>query len=144
MTRAATGLMLKQQKQDPKNRRSVVAVNSNAGSTPHAGMSVYSASEAAAAAFNRAAGLELAPHGTRCNVVVPGTTRTPMLDELESRDGGLDRLLGGDTAAFRTAIPPGRIADPEDVAEVSGILLTPQARQLTLPEVMADGGAAQR
>ncbi len=92
--------------------------------------------------FVEASHAQQVPHGIRCNVVAPGTTRTSMLDELDSREGGLDCLPAGDTAAFRTVIPLGRIAAPEDVADVIRFLLSRQFRHLTLQEVVVDGAAA--
>lgn len=142
--RTVAGLMVKQQELDPDNRRSVVTVSSNAGSVPRAGMAAYAASKAAATALTRSAGLELARHGIRANVVAPGTTRSPMLDELGAPDEVVRRSVAGDPTAYRTGIPLGRVADPDDVADVVAFLASPAARHLTVQELMVDGGASQR
>ncbi len=42
-------------------------------------MGIYGASKAALTSLTQTAGLELAPYGVRCNLVSPGSTRTPML-----------------------------------------------------------------
>ncbi|GAA1514637.1 SDR family oxidoreductase [Nocardioides humi] len=142
-TRAVTALMVEQLDRDPHNRRSVVTVGSNAGGVPRAQMAAYAASKAAASAFTRSVGLELAEHGIRANVVAPGTTRTPMLQEL----GGAEfegRAIAGDPDAHRTGIPLGRVAEPDDIAGVVAFLVSDAARHLTLQEIVVDGGASQR
>src|SRR5690606_12675594 len=60
----------------------VVVISSNAARVPRTGMLAYVASKAAASAMARAAGLELASRGIRCNVVEPGSTDTPMQSAL--------------------------------------------------------------
>lgn len=119
---------------------SIVTVGSNAGSVPRANMAAYGASKAAASSVTRSFGLELGPHGVRCNVVCPGTTRTPMIEGLDSEAG----LIAGDLQAFKAGIPLGRIAEPNDIAEVVVYLITDSARHVTLQEVVVDGGASQR
>lgn len=143
-SRAVLGAMVVQEERDPGNRRGIVTLASNAGVVPRAGMAAYGASKAAATHFTRALGLEAAAHGVRCNVVSPGTTRTPMVDGLwEGRDLS-EAVVRGEPEAFKTGIPLGRIADPEDIAGVVAFLLGPDARHLTLHEMVVDGGAAQR
>ncbi|TDD77935.1 2,3-dihydro-2,3-dihydroxybenzoate dehydrogenase [Actinomadura rubrisoli] len=117
----------------------IVTVGSNAGGIPRTGMAAYAASKAAAAHFTRCLGLELAPYGVRCNVVSPGSTDTPMLRELGAGD-----VIGGDPAAYRTGIPLGRVADPDDIADAVLFLLSERARHITMHELYVDGGATLR
>ena len=119
---------------------SIVTVGSNAGSLPRANMAAYGASKAAASSVTRSFGLELGPQGVRCNVVCPGTTRTPMIEGLDSEAG----LIKGVLKAFKAGIPLGRIAEPNDIAEVVVFLTSDKARHVTLQEVVVDGGASQR
>lgn len=119
---------------------SVVTVGSNAGSVPRANMAAYAASKAAASSVTRSFGLEFGRHGVRCNVVCPGTTRTPMIAGLgEEAD-----LVAGVPADYKAGIPLGRLADPEDIASVVLFLSGDDARHVTLQEVVVDGGASQR
>ncbi|HET9140456.1 SDR family NAD(P)-dependent oxidoreductase, partial [Actinophytocola sp.] len=46
----------------------IVTVASNASAVPRVGMAAYAASKAAATAFTKSLGLEVARHGVRCNV----------------------------------------------------------------------------
>lgn len=124
---------------------SVVVVSSNAARVPRAGLIAYSASKAATSALARAAGLELAARGIRCNVVEPGSTDTPMLRDLWTGvdpDVAASAAVAGDAAAFRVGIPLGRVAEPDDVAAVVCFLLSPEARHVTLQQVYVDGGAS--
>ncbi|MEY8566178.1 SDR family oxidoreductase [Corynebacteriaceae bacterium 7-707] len=119
---------------------SIVTVGSNAGSVPRSGMAAYAASKAAASSVTRSFGLELGRDNVRCNVVCPGTTRTPMIDGL----GPESELVAGRPELYKAGIPLGRIADPEDIASVVVFLTGDGARHMTLQEVVVDGGASQR
>ena len=121
---------------------SVVVVSSNAARVPRTGMLGYTASKGAASALTRAAGLELAARGVRCNVVEPGSTDTPMQQTLWGDADGARRAVEGDPAAYRVGIPLGRIADADDAAATICFLLSPAARQVTLQQVAVDGGAS--
>lgn len=126
------------------NVRSLTTVASNAGTVPRAGFAAYGASKAAAAAYTRSLGLELGPVGVRCNVVAPGTTRTPMVEALW---GGADltaETVAGDPGRFRPGVPLGRVAEPVDVADVVEMLVCERSRHVTLAELTVDGGATQR
>ncbi|MDP2713165.1 MAG: 2,3-dihydro-2,3-dihydroxybenzoate dehydrogenase [Solirubrobacteraceae bacterium] len=122
----------------------IVTVASNAAGVPRAGMAAYGASKAAAASFTRSLGLELAPHGIRCNVVAPGSTDTPMQRALWTDDDAERRTIDGDPAAFKAGIPLGRIATPEDVAAAVDFLVSDRARHITMHDLYVDGGATLR
>ncbi|WP_329430959.1 2,3-dihydro-2,3-dihydroxybenzoate dehydrogenase (plasmid) [Streptosporangium sp. NBC_01495] len=114
----------------------IVTVASNAAGVPRVGMAAYAASKAAAVMFTRCAGLELARHGIRCNVVSPGSTDTAMQAGLDPR-----AVLVGDLSSYRVGIPLGRLADPEDVAEAVIFLASDRARHITMQNLYVDGGA---
>ncbi|MEV0650151.1 2,3-dihydro-2,3-dihydroxybenzoate dehydrogenase [Phytomonospora sp. NPDC050363] len=128
----------------PRRAGSIVTVGSNAAGVPRAGMAAYAASKAAAAHYTRCLGLELAPHGIRCNIVSPGSTDTPMQRALWTDDRGADAVIAGDPAAFKVGIPLGRIADPADVAEAVCFLASDAARHITMQDLYVDGGATLR
>jgi len=127
-----------------RGRGAIVAVTSNAASTPRAGLGAYGASKAAAAALIRTLGLEVAGAGVRCNLVSPGSTETPMLAALApdlNRDDHAAALVAGDAERFRLGIPLGRVAEPDDVAAAIAFLLSDDARHITLHDLRVDGGA---
>lgn len=123
---------------------SVVTVGSNAAGVPRTAMAAYAASKAAAAMYTKCLGLEVAPHGVRCNVVAPGSTDTPMQHALWSDSGARQRVIEGDLSTFRPGIPLGRIADPSDVADAVVFLASDAARHITMQELYVDGGASLR
>lgn len=120
----------------------IVTVASNAAAVPRIGMAAYGASKAAATAFTKSLGLEVARYGVRCNVVAPGSTDTDMLRALWTDESGPNKTLAGDAEQFRVGIPLGRIASPDDVADAVLFLLSSQARHITLQDIQVDGGAA--
>lgn len=127
-----------------RERGAIVTVGSNAAGVPRTGMAGYAASKAAATMFTKCLGLELAPHGIRCNVVSPGSTDTPMQRSMWSDGGGADAVIEGDPTAFRVGIPLGRLADPSDIADAVLFLLSDRARHITLHDLYVDGGATLR
>lgn len=127
-----------------RGRGSLVAVGSNAGLIPRVRMGAYGASKSAASMVMRTLGLELARSGVRCNVVCAGSTRTPMQMRFQDDVGGDGPVVDGAPDTFRTGIPLGRIAEPEDVADAVLYLLSDRARHITMTEFMVDGGASLR
>lgn len=85
---------------------SVVTVSSIVAQTGLKYHSAYAASKAAIIAFTKTAALELAPHGIRCNVVLPGFTETAMTADVSDKD----------RSHIIARTPLGRTARPEEVA----------------------------
>lgn len=128
----------------PRGRGALVAVSSNAAGVPRYGMAAYAASKAATNMYMRSLGLELGPLGIRCNIVAPGSTRTPMQTGMWADETGEARVIWGIPEQFKAGIPLGRIAEPEDVAAAVMFLLSDQARHVTMADLYVDGGATQR
>ena len=128
----------------PRRRGVIVTIASNAAGVPRRHMAAYAASKAAAAHFTRCLGLELAPLGIRCNVVCPGSTDTAMGRAAWPGEDGVARVVAGSLEDFRTGIPLGRVADPQDVADAVMFLLSDQSRHVALHDLYVDGGAALR
>ncbi|KUL50297.1 2,3-dihydro-2,3-dihydroxybenzoate dehydrogenase [Streptomyces sp. NRRL S-1521] len=124
----------------------IVTVASNAAGIPRTGMAAYAASKAAATMFTKCLGLEIARSGVRCNVVAPGSTDTAMQRALwpDGQAEAPSSVIAGDPATYRTGIPLGRIAAPEDIAEAVVFLASDRARHITLQELYVDGGATLR
>lgn len=125
----------------PRRRGAIVTVASNAAGTARMGMAAYAASKAAATAFTRCLGLELAAYGIRCNVVAPGSTDTPMLRSMWHDASGPAATLRGDPEAYRVGIPLQRLAQPADIADSVLFLLSDQAAHITMHTLTVDGGA---
>lgn len=139
VSREVAGVMV------PRRSGTITTVGSNAAGVPRSGMAAYAASKAAATSLTKSLALELAPHGIRCNVVAPGSTRTTMLEAIVGSGDEAERAtVAGDSDRFRLGIPLGRIASPDDVADAVGFLASGDARHITLHELVVDGGATLR
>ncbi|TSD49050.1 SDR family oxidoreductase [Rhodococcus sp. KBS0724] len=119
----------------------ITAVGSNAASTPRTNMAAYGASKAAATAYLRSLGLEIAPHGIRCNIISPGSTDTPMLRGMWDGTDQSAGVIAGDADAYRLGIPLGRLAQPDDIAATALFLSSDAARHITMHDLRVDGGA---
>jgi len=128
----------------PRRSGNIVTVSSNAAGIPRHGMAAYAASKAAATMFTRCLGLELAPLGIRCNIVAPGSTLTPMQTGMWADAQGAEQVIAGAPETFRTGIPLGRLATPDDIADSVIFLLSDQARHITMADIYVDGGATLR
>ncbi|MFW0109204.1 SDR family oxidoreductase [Rothia sp. P13129] len=141
VTREVAQYMIEQQPQDPTNSRGIVTISSNAANVPRAEFGAYGASKAAATRVTTSFGLQLAPHGIRANVLCPGTTRTPMVTDSWNGEDLSQTPIKGSLENYRLGIPLGRIAEPEDIAEVATFLLSPRAKHVTMQSLTVDGGA---
>lgn len=129
-----------------QGKGAIVAVSSNAAGIPRLNMGAYAASKAAATMLIRCLGLELAAQGVRCNIVAPGSTLTPMQTGMWTEDGGAGEraVIEGSLPAYRTGIPLGKLATPEDIAGAVMFLLSDQAGHVTMADLYVDGGATLR
>ena len=91
----------------------------------------YMASKLGIVGLTRGMARELAPHGIRVNAVAPGVTNTAM-----PRLGNTEEAL----AALGRSNPTGRLAEPEDIADVVVFLATDDARHLVGPVIHVNGG----
>jgi NAD(P)-dependent dehydrogenase (short-subunit alcohol dehydrogenase family) len=94
----------------------------------------YASAKRALARWVRRLAPELGPRGILLNAVAPATVRTPMMQPVIEAPGGLDALLS------IMPMPIGRIAEPEDIAEVLAFLAGPDNAIVTGQVVFADGG----
>ena len=106
------------------------------------GSIVYGATKGAVAQMTKSLSVELSPLGIRINAVCPATVKTPLTDKIFTDIA--EKQYGGDVdAAWRAEareIPLGRIAAPEEIAEVVYFLSQPASSFMTGALVPVDGG----
>jgi enoyl-[acyl-carrier protein] reductase III len=110
---------------------SIVALTSVGSFRVLPGYAAVGASKAALEALVRYFAGELAPE-INVNAVSGGPVRTRSLDYFPDRDRIIDE--------WTARTPAGRIAEPEDIAEVVSFLLSDRARWIRGQTVIADGG----
>jgi glucose 1-dehydrogenase len=102
---------------------------------PMPGNTAYCLAKGGMRMLTRTAGVELAPHGIRVVGVGPGAVATPI--NLSTMN---DPAL---LAKLNAAIPLGRLAQPEEIADVVVFLAGDGASYLTATTIFADGGIMQ-
>ncbi len=102
---------------------------------PMPGNAPYCLSKGAMRMLTRTAGVELASHGINVVGVGPGAVATPINAATMADPGKM--------AVLDAAIPLGRMAQPEEIAEVVAFLAGPGASYLTATTVTVDGGLVQ-
>ena len=114
------------------SRGGLVAVASMSGMGAHPGMGAYSPSKAALISLCQVLAQEWAADRINVNTVSPGMIRTPLTREVYKNNR---------TARDRAALVPwGRVGEPEDIANIIGFLLSPEAEYVTGQNILIDGG----
>lgn len=110
------------------------------------GSIVYGATKGGVAQMAKSLTVELSPLGIRVNAVCPATVRTPLTEDIFAAVA--EKSHGGDVeAAWReegNEHPLGRVADPQEIAEVVFFLSQPAASFMTGALVPVDGGFTSR
>ena len=123
----------------------IINIASNASKQASATGAAYSASKFAVLGLTQASALDLAPYGITVNAVCPGPINTDRMSYWE-RDQAADR--GVSQEEFRSQIvqagaqasPLGRIAEPQDVANVVAFLASDEASFVTGQAYNVNGG----
>ena len=113
-----------------RGRGSIVNVTTMVASKGVPGASAYSASKAAVESLTRTWVAEFGSRGVRVNSVAPGPTKT---EGVEAEWGDTNEELG-------RALPLGRTAAPEEIAEAVLFLASPRSSFITGSTLHADGG----
>jgi NAD(P)-dependent dehydrogenase (short-subunit alcohol dehydrogenase family) len=104
------------------------------GSHAHANLGAYGPSKAAVIMLVRVLAQELGHDGIRVNAVSPGMVRTGMTARVYE-----DKTIAAERDAL---VPIGRVATPEDMADVIAFLLGPDARYVNGHDMIVDGGVS--
>lgn len=125
----------------------VVNVASLNARLPQGMIAPYSAAKAALVNFGKAVSEELAPQGVRVNSILPGPVRTPLWTEpggfahrLAAQAGTTAEDLMDRVLPESMAISLGRVAEPEEVADLVLFLCSPRSSYVTGAEYVIGGG----
>ena len=114
------------------SRGAMVAVASMSGSNAHANLGPYGPRKAALIMLVAVLAQEFGRDGVRVNSLSPGMVRTGMTEKVYQNET---------IATERDALVPiGRVATPEDMADVIAFLLGPDARYVNGHDLVVDGG----
>jgi len=115
----------------------IVNVSSCWGVRPCPNHAIYCMTKAAIASLTQCMGMDHAHQNIRINAVCPNEVNTPML-----RTGFAKRGFDPDTAVAELGrtVPLGRIAEPEDIAEVVVFLASDAARYMCGSLIEVNGG----
>jgi glucose 1-dehydrogenase len=113
----------------------IVNISSVHEDWPMPGNTPYCVAKGGMRMLTRTAGVELAPHGIRVVGVGPGAVATP-INVATMHDPAL-------FARLNAAIPLGRMAKPEEIADLVVFLAGDGAHYITATTVFVDGGIMQ-
>jgi 3-oxoacyl-[acyl-carrier protein] reductase len=131
------GLFMFSQAMVPVFRRQgggvMINIGSTAGLRPRPGLSAYNATKGAVHTLTQTLAVELAPDKIRVCAIAPVATETPLLPT----------FLGpapGQREKFQATVPLGRLAQPQDIANMALFLASDDAAFITGNIVEVDGG----
>jgi NAD(P)-dependent dehydrogenase (short-subunit alcohol dehydrogenase family) len=117
----------------------IVNIASVAALNPAPTLTAYCASKAAVAHMTKCFALELAPHNIRVTAIAPGLVDTAIWGK---GMGNPEVLEQGLREQFHAAVPLGRMALPEDVANMVTFLASDEGAYLTGHLFVVDGGSS--
>jgi NAD(P)-dependent dehydrogenase (short-subunit alcohol dehydrogenase family) len=113
---------------------SIVNVSSVNGLGGVPGAGTYAVAKAGVIALAKSAAMEYAARRIRVNALVAGAYDTPLLRR------AVERYAKGDTSAYTSRIPLGRIGNPEEAAEAAVWLCSEASSYVTGNAMIVDGG----
>jgi NAD(P)-dependent dehydrogenase (short-subunit alcohol dehydrogenase family) len=122
------------------SRGTMVNVASVSGVVGTAGQAAYCTTKGAVVQLTRQLAVEFGPRGVRVNAVGPGAIDT----EFVARSLGLEPGDRPVPPEVLESHPLGRVATPQEIADVIAFLASPLSGFMTGSIVMADGGATAR
>jgi len=96
------------------------------------GWAVYNVTKAGVVMLTKQLALELASHRIRVNAIAPAPVRTDMVQELWTNSEILER--------YSSSVPLGRIAEPDEIAQVAEFLASDASSYITGHTIVVDGG----
>jgi len=114
----------------------IVNIGSDAGRVGSSLEAVYSGAKGAVMGFSKALARETARSGVTVNVVCPGPTETPLLDEITAAAADAEKVI----SAMTGAVAMKRLGRPEEVAGAVAYLCSDEAGFVTGQTLSVSGG----
>ena len=110
---------------------SIINMSSIIGETGNAGQSSYAASKAGIIGFTKSIAKEIGSRNIRCNAIAPGFVETDMTGYLQEGDAA---------TKYKAAIPLGKFASGEDIANAALFLASDLGSYITGQVISVCGG----
>lgn len=114
----------------------IIGISSDAGRVGSTGEAVYAGTKAGVIGFTKTMARELAYYDIQCNVIAPGPTETPLLEEMQDETELAEKIHQG----MEDQIPLGRKATPEDIAAGVAFFASSNADYITGQVLSVSGG----
>lgn len=119
-----------------RNSGKIINIASDAARVGSTGESVYAGTKGAIISFSKTMAREFARNKINVNVICPGPTPTPMLDEMKAEDALADKVLSG----MDKIIPLKRMGTPDDIAAAVVFFASEEAKFITGQVLSVSGG----
>ncbi len=119
-----------------KNSGRIISISSDAARVGSSGEAVYSGAKGAVISFSKTMARELARYNVTVNVVCPGPTETPLVEEMKKESERNKKIF----EAMNRVIPLRRMGKPEDVAYAVAFLASDEAGYITGQVLSVSGG----
>lgn len=115
----------------------IVNVSSASGVIPTPNMGPYCAAKHGVLGLTKTAAVENARSGIRINAVLPGSTRTPMLEDSMAKSPEVEQMVIQNSVL-------GRLGEPEEIAAAVLWLCSRQSSYVNGHSLLIDGGTVSR
>jgi 2-hydroxycyclohexanecarboxyl-CoA dehydrogenase len=119
-----------------RNSGKIISISSDAGRVGSMGEAVYAGAKGAIIAFSKSLARELARYKINVNVICPGPTPTPLVEEMMEEGEFARKVL----SSIDKIVPLKRMGAPEDVAHAVVFLASDEASFITGQVLSVSGG----
>ncbi len=119
-----------------QNSGKIINIASDAARVGSTGESVYSGTKGAVISFSKTMAREFARNKINVNVICPGPTPTPLLDDMKAEDAFADKVL----SSMDKIIPLKRMGTADDIAAAVVFFASEEANFVTGQVLSVSGG----